>query len=51
MLSFYGLRSVGLKFFQLYIMVLVIIDFQFFCAPDIISLLWYQHGIDNQKGF
>ena len=47
MLSFYGLNSLNLKLFQLYIMVIVIIDSQFFCAPEMINLLWCEVGIEN----
>ena len=39
------------KLFQLYIMVIVIEDSQSFCVPDIMSLLWYQHAMENQKHF
>ena len=47
MLSFYGLRYLNLKLFQLCIMVIVIIDSQIFCAAEMISLLWYDLGIEN----
>ena len=47
MLSFYGLNSLNLKLFQPYIMVIAIIDSQFFCAPEMINLLWCEAGIEN----
>ena len=47
MLSFYGLRSLNLKHFQLYIMVIAIIDSELFCSPVMISLLWCEAGIEN----
>ena len=47
MLSFYGLNYLNLKLFQLYIMAIAIIDPQFFCAPEMINLLWCEAGIEN----
>ena len=51
MLIFYGLRSSDLNLFQLYIRVIVTIDSQNFSVPDMISLLWYEHGIEHLKRF
>ena len=47
MLSFYGLRSLNLKLFQLYIMVIANIDSQLFCSSEMINLLWCEAGIEN----